>query len=258
MKPNRSFRLVRAGCLGALLALPCARGASTYTFTPGGAGTYAWVGAENWDGNGVPVDATDATVRFFSDTTTALGSGAIAVGSDPAMLTLNTLTLNGEGADATADTAVNIGSTGNAWTFDGTTPIINLNGLNGIQALACSVAPNISLNQNLTVTGNGTAAFTFAGVISGSGKSLTKSGTSALTLSGVGNNIGAGVLSVSAGSLTLHDGGTLSSSSCPSLGGTVRVDGAGSSMSVGSHKNAMSSNGRLIVSNGGSVTMGLS
>jgi len=61
--------------------------ATTYTFTPTAAATYDWTNAANWDANGVPADANDAVVTFFSNTTTALGQPTIAINTDPATLT---------------------------------------------------------------------------------------------------------------------------------------------------------------------------
>ena len=176
-------------------------GTYNFTFTPTAANTYAWTNAGNWT-NGVPASATSTTVKFFSDTTTALASGTIAVNSDPATLTLNTLTLNGKGG-ATANAVVNIGTAGNTWTFDGTTPTINLSGMDGTKPLQVTVNPNITLNQNLIVTGNGTASggFSFTGNITGN-YSLTKSGTSALILGGAGSNYSGGTV-INAGTLTI-------------------------------------------------------
>lgn len=227
-----------AAIFATLLAGPVAR-AATYTFTPTVAGTYPWTTAENWDVNGVPVSSTDAGVTLFSDTTTALANGTITVNTDPSALTLNTLTINGRGAAATAQTTASIGTAATTWTFDGTTPTVNLNGVNGGQKLVPTFLPKIALNQDITFTGNGNAnsassgaGFTFSGAISGAYK-LTKSGTSTLTI-GTGNTysgktvISGGILAVTgadgtggtnslgaypgstqADNITINDGGTL-------------------------------------------------
>jgi autotransporter-associated beta strand protein len=224
--------------LATLLAGPVAR-AATYTFTPTVAGAYPWTTVENWDVNGVPVSATDAGVTLFSDTTTALANGTFTVNTDPSALTLNTLTINGRGAAATAQTTASIGAGANTWTFDGTAPTVNLNGVNGSQKLVPTFLPKIALNQDITFTGNGTAnsassgaGFTFSGAISGAYK-LTKSGTSTLTIgnsntysgktvinggtlavTGVDgtsgtNPLGAYPGSTQADNITINDGGTL-------------------------------------------------
>jgi autotransporter-associated beta strand protein len=242
MKTPEVYGLSRAASFAAILSTLLAGQsayAATYTFTPTAAGTYPWTTAGNWDVNGVPASATDAGVTLFSDTTTALANGTITVNTDPSALTLNTLTINGRGAAATAQTTASIGTAANTWTFDGTSPTVNLNGVNGSQRLAPTFLPKIALNQDITFTGNGTAnsassgaGFTFSGAISGAYK-LTKSGTSTLTL-GTGNTysgktvISGGTLAVTAGdstgsanslgaypgsfqsdNLTINDGGTL-------------------------------------------------
>ena len=202
----------------AALALPLmGRAQTAYTFTNTTAGTYDWTSAANWDLNGVPASATNATVTLFGDTTTALGT-PIVVNNDPATLTVNTLTLNGL-ANGGSSTAVTLGTAGNTWTLDGTTPTINLNGANnGANTLAVAFYPKITLNQNLAFTGDGSGNFVFAGGISG-GKSLTKNGASTLIInSGAawtgGTTINGGTLSISNtlapyGTYTINSPGTL-------------------------------------------------
>ena len=242
MKIPHVYGLSRAVFCGTILSTLLAgqsAHAATYTFTPTTIGTYAWTNAGNWDVNGVPVSATDAGVTLFSDTTTALGNGTFTVDTDPAALTLNNLTINGRGAAATATTTVSIGKGANTWTFDGTTPTVNLNGVNGTRVLAPTFLPKIALNQDITFTGNGNAnsassgaGFTFSGAISGAFK-LTKSGTSTLTIgtantysgktvinggtlavigtdnTGAANSLGAYPGSTQADNITINDGGTL-------------------------------------------------
>ena len=183
MKPSAFPRLARTGspvacilatAIAILLAQPSAQAANTYTFTPTSAGTYDWTAVGNWSASGVPVSANDATVAFFSDITTAL-TGAVTIHTDPATLTLNTLTLNGL-APATAAAANSIGTAGNTWTFDGTTPTLNLNGKSGTAALSYTLKPNIVLNQPLTFAGVGSAGLALSGVISGSGMGITHNG----------------------------------------------------------------------------------
>ena len=185
--------------------LTVTRTASTFTFTNTAAGTWAWTTAGNWDTNGVPISDTNVVVTLFPDTTTALG-GAIAVNNDPSTLTLNALALNGRGPAAAS--TVTIGTAGNTWTFDGTTPTITLNGMDGGKQLAISVAPIIALNRNLTVTGNGSAsasAFNLAGAITGN-YGIVKNGSSMLTLSGGGTFSGG--VALNAGGLCFGASGT--------------------------------------------------
>ena len=231
---TRPFGRRSSGCLSALavavmalLAAGTAQAATTYTYTNTVAGAKPWNVAANWDANGVPVGASDATVVFFSDTTTALGQPTFTINADPATLTLNRLTLNGLGASATANTAVNIGTAGNIWTFDGTTPTVNLSGMNGTKTLAFTNAPNLTLNQDITFTGNGTAGFVFSGTISGSGKALTKSGSSALTLAGA--NTYSGNTTINGGTLTVANGGAINTP-----GATINVLTGALTMNSGS------------------------
>jgi hypothetical protein len=137
----------------------------------------------------LPVSANDTSVIFFSDTTTALANGTQSITTGvPTSLSLNTLTLNGKGADAGGASNITIGTNASTWTIgNGTTSTVNLNGVNGAQALNYTVAPNLTLNQTTTTfTGNGNASFTFSGNITqaAAGYGITKSGTSRLTLSG--------------------------------------------------------------------------
>ena len=222
MKPTAFSRLVRTGspaaCLLAtaiatLLALVTgAQAATTSTFTPTTAGTYAWTTGGNWSGSGVPVSATDATVAFFPDVTTAL-TGAVTINTDPATLTLNTLTLNGLTAATAA--ANSIGTAGNTWTFDGTTPTLNLNGKSGATSLSYTLKPNLTLNQNLTFAGIGlNGGLTISGVISGLNTGITNnSKPSTITLNG-------SVVNTFTGGVTLYGG------MVGAAGGTLALPGA--------------------------------
>ncbi|MEI7899004.1 MAG: autotransporter-associated beta strand repeat-containing protein [bacterium] len=235
----------RYGLLAAaLLATGSAWAATTYTFTPTAVGTYNWTTPENWDPNGVPVSATDASVAFFGDITTDLGQPTFTINSDPAALTLNALTLKGKGAADTANTAVLIGTAGRTWTFDGTAPTVNLEGVNGTQALSFTLYPNITLNQNIAFTGNGTAGFTFAGVIgeSGGAKALVKDGSGTLTLTGANNSFSGGT-SVNGGMLILN----------PSGGSGLKAD---SNISVTNGTVSLRTDGAIRAVGGGTLTVG--
>ncbi len=232
-----------AAAFATWLALPSAL-ATTYTFTPTVVGANPWTTIGNWDVNGLPASATDAGVTFFSDTATALSNGAFTVNTDPSALTLNTLTINGKGADVTANTTVGIGTANNIWTFDGAAPTINLNGMNGTKALVPSFLPKIVLNQDITFTGNGMAnsasgsgGFTFSGAISGAYK-LTKSGTSLLTLSTANTYSGK----------TIINGGTLA---------VTAGDGTGSANSLGAYPATFQSD-NLTINGGGTLFLNMS
>ena len=190
------------GMLSSLLASPL-RGYAQYTFNNTAAGTDDWSNPGNWDANGVPVGSANASVTVFPDLVTALG-GDIVVTNDPANLTMNSLTLNGL-ANTTANVTVAIGTVGNIWTFDGTTPTVNLSGLNDISGtnLTFNVLPNLVLNQDLTIAGNGSATFNLNGNISGS-QNMIKTGTSTVFLAGT--NTYSGNTTVNGGGLCVNGG----------------------------------------------------
>jgi autotransporter-associated beta strand protein len=198
-------RLSLAAALFALATLPAM---ATETFTNNIAATgLDWQGTTNWNGGVVPAGGTSDSVQFFPDTNTVLLNGTYSITNTPGTFTLNTLTFSGKGAAAIANTALNIGTAGNTWTFDGTTPTINLNGVNGTKNLNYTVLPNITLNQDLIVTNNGTAGFTFGGLISGS-HNINKFGTSTLTLTNANNSF-SGTVAINAGMLAFASVGAL-------------------------------------------------
>ena len=226
MKPRHTTRLSfpLAAALAALLAAPSAHAASPYTWTQNSAATQTWTTTGNWNSSNAdlgPGTTTDV-LNFFANTTTALTAGNNAItGSVPA-LTMNVLTLNGLGAATTGATNVTIGTSAATWTLDGTTPTVNLNGLKGTQGLNYTVAVKLALAQDTTAfTGNGTAGFTFSGLISGVGKAITKSGTSTLTLSGA--NTYTGSTTVSAGTLVIS-GSPTGNSAVSVNGGKLQLD----------------------------------
>ena len=200
--------------------------AADYTWTQNSVATQTWTTPENWLGSTVfsaPGGTTD-TLTFFNDTTTPLVNGINAITTSVPALTLNTLTLKGLGAAATATAVVNIGSTGGAtWTLDGTAPTVNLSGLAGAQPLTYTIAQKLALSQTTTFTGNGTANFNFSGVISGNG-GLVKSGTSTLGLNG--SNTYSGATTVNGGILGLAGSSAkISSSNLTVTGdGSFRID----------------------------------
>jgi len=194
---------------------------TTNTWNNAAAGTYSWSAAANWSPS-APSGSTTTTVQFFNDTTTALASGTYTINSDPGTLTLNALNLEGK-ANASANTTVNIGTAGNSWIFDGTSPTINLDGLNGSKTLTYVINPDLTLSQNLAFTGSGSGAFIFNGNISGAGN-IAKSSSGTLWVDGNSMSY-AGAISVSAGTLQIGNATTGSAS----LGtGTITLSGSGS------------------------------
>ena len=227
------FRFTPTLALAALLALAnveLVHAQTTYTWTQNSVATQTWGTTGNWDVNGVFVTGSANTLRFFADTTTALVSGINNItGSLPSASTMNVLTLNGF-ANATT-TTINIGTSSSTWTLDGTSPTVNLNGLvtggTSTKDLFYNIAANLTLNQNTTFTGVGTAGqnttlrngFVFSGTIGGSG-TITKSGTSYLTLSGNNSSYGSAI-TVSGGVLLLNHNNAAGS------GNTITLSGGG-------------------------------
>jgi len=244
MKPSRNLFLSPV-----LLALSMAHSASaqtTYTWTQNSAATQNWTTAGNWDGSGIFANGTSNTLRFFADTTTALANGTNNITTSvPATLSMNILTLNGRGADATAATNINIASTSSTWTLGGTSPTVNLSGVNGTQALNYDVKANLTLGANTLFTGAGTASFRFSGTIgdSSSGFGITKTGTSNLTLAGANNYTGN--VNINAGTLTLATGFSIGSTPIINLGDTT-----GSSAATLNWANSVTTNNALVVRSG--------
>jgi len=188
----------------ALIGAPAVSQAADYTWIQTSAATQDWTTTGNWlSGSAFTGPGTNTdTLTFFANTTTALANGSnLIITNVTTPLTMNVLTLNGLGAAATGAANITIGTNAATWTLDGTNPTVNLNGLNNNpQQLNYTVAVNLALAQvNTLFTGNGTAGFTFSGVISGTvaGNGITKSGTSTLTLSGA--NTYTGTTTINAG-----------------------------------------------------------
>lgn len=173
-----------------------------HTFTPTTSGTYSWNQVENWNSYGVPVGGATTGVTIFENTSVAAGSGALAIEGDPSTLTLNALSLNGLGPDATSAATVSVGTAGNTWTLGGNSPAVFLNGNRNTHSLHVTVHPNLELAEDATFQGHGSAAFTFSGSITGA-KSLIKTGGSSLALSGAGSSYSGG-LHVKEGTLTCN------------------------------------------------------
>ena len=206
--PMLSFPCWMGTLLAGLLFSGQVYAGTTYTWTQNSAATQDWSNTGNWAGGNPFVSATDTTLMFFGDTTTALSSGNNLITLNaPTTGTLNILTLNGLGAAGGAAANVVIGTNADTWTFGGASTTVNLNGLNGTTGLNYTVASNWLLSNTLTFQGDGTAGFTFSGNLSGGG-GLTKSGNSVLTLSG--SNSYTGATAVNAGVLVLANNNALS------------------------------------------------
>ena len=245
----RGWRRPAAVALLALTAL-CApvseADATGYTWTGNSAGIQNWSLPGNWAGALVdsgPGTNTD-TLTFFSDTVTALASGSNLITTGvPSALTLNGLSLNGKGASLSGPTNITIGANASTWTLGGTSPAVNLAGVNGTQALNYTIAPNLVLTATTAFQGAGTAGFNFAGNISGA-FGIAKSGASALTLSG-SNSFTGGIL-VSGGALVLKNSYAAGTGAISFSGFTLKLDNSGTGQNIWL-TNGVTSNGSTYV-----------
>ncbi len=177
-----------ASALGAaallLLGLHGAQ-AAVYTYTPVTSITDKWATGTDW--TAVPVSAAMTELTFVGSNTTVLANSLNNTNTDniSGLFVLNILDLQGTGP-ASGVGVININNTspatGLSFTSNvSTTPVINLNALAGAAGLTYNVNVPLTLTNNTTFQGNGTAIFKFAGIINGPGI-LTKTGTSTLTL----------------------------------------------------------------------------
>jgi fibronectin-binding autotransporter adhesin len=194
--------------LGLMLLSPIAvQAQTTYTYQNANVtGTPTtpvnWSDASLWGGT-APVSANTNTVKFFQDTTTALGNTATpslqtASNDIASPFQLGTLTLSGKGS---ATTGAHLLETiaGGDLNFSAATGTLRLDGTAGTASLSYYLDNNLLLGTSgsacaLSVTGDGSVFFNLNGDISElqvGGGSLTKTGNSLLTLAG--NNTYTGI-----------------------------------------------------------------
>lgn len=221
--------------------------AATYSYTvptPEASNTSGT--ADNWSGgtaagwDATPVSDDETTLTFNVPTTTGVSRFTANNVANP--FQLNVLTIQGTGpagASATAGLTVQ-GSTLDLRTntTSAALPTVNLNanrGATGTPAPVLNVTVNnpLTLTNNTTFQGNGTATqFVFGGAIGGGGN-LTKTGTSLMQLNSTGNNY-AGSTGVSAGTLRLGANNVLPDNSPVSVSGTGVVDFSGRNETIAS------------------------
>jgi fibronectin-binding autotransporter adhesin len=248
---------------------------AVYTYTPPSSTTDTWSTGTDW--SSTPVSDPTTELTFVGSNGTVLPGGLINTNTDDlgGAFSLNILDLNGTGPSSGAADSITIAASGSNLNFvsnGGTTPVINLNALNGTAAaLNYTVSAPITLTNNTTFQGNGTAGFNFSGVISG-GSTLTKTGTSTLTLSAANTFTGGlvinggTVISASSGgasslgeaAVTVNAGATLQGSRGDSFGfsnGTaphiININGGTVSETSGSFRITLPD---LTFSNGGTLT----
>ena len=225
---RRSFPRPLVSSIAALLTVAAGH-AATFTYTPTSA-TDVWSAGTNW--SATPVSAQTTELTFTAANATVLPNALVNVSNDDiaGQFLLNILNLQGTGPASGAGT-ITIGTTGAASGLvlasnGATTPVVNLNALNGVAGLTYNISPTVTLNNNTLFQGAGTVVFNFNGGLAGSAITLTKTGASTLTLGGsstlanltIGSNTTGGTIKVaSGGSLSIGSG----SGSSISIGGNT-------------------------------------
>jgi len=195
-------------------------GQTTNTWTQLAVGSQDWTAGVNWANTTVFVSGAGNELRFFPDATATwrMPVGTLTITNVQTSLSMNTLTLNGQGPNSTSSAFLIVGDNSSTWTVgDGSTAVINLtSGSGGGHPTGCdivyTVAPNITItNAVTTFTGGGFSilGYNFSGNISESaaGCGITKSGTSRLTFSGT--NTYSGTTTVNGGQLRLNSANAL-------------------------------------------------
>lgn len=187
--------------------------------------TLLWSTGANWTGGVPPPSSRFSTAEFFTGQTFV--AGTITSSNDTAIgHALNVLTLGGTGPTTGTTT---ISMTGNSIVMrrEATLfPVINLTATNGT-GLTYNVSAPVTLEDNTTAQGTGTATFILSGGVGGGG-GLTKTGTSRLILTGDSTYLGTTTISAG-GTLQIgNDGatGTLPAGAVIN-NGTLRFDRTG-------------------------------
>ena len=162
--------MILATCM--TLTEPSMSRATTYIYTPANSTTDQWSLGMNW--SSPPVGSRSTTLIFVGNNATVLGNNLANTDTDDlsGSFVLNGMQLQGTGpASGAATIRINSASESDYLNFisNGSTgPTIQLNAKVGAAGLIYYVSPNISLSNDISFQGNGTASFNFTGVISGS------------------------------------------------------------------------------------------
>ena len=194
---------------------------STFIYTPSPGSSDLWSAGANWDTP--PASGATTQLTFVGNNATVLGDALVNANTDDVSgeFLLNVLDLQGTGpATGGASITVNAASpaTGLTLVTDLTTPVVNLNALAGASGLTYRINPVLTLTNDPTFIGAGTATFKFSGGISGAGRALTKSGASQMSIGGattlesllVGFNNGVAGNQGAGGKITAEAGSSLS------------------------------------------------
>ena len=220
-------------------------------YTPTSAATDTWTTGNNWNFAPISGNSTELDIcRHYRHTPLTSGLANTNTNNSTPLFQANIVDLGGAGPASGAAAAITLNSSGPglslvADTLSGTNPVINLAATAGTAGLSYTINSPITLTNNTTFQGNGTASFTFAGSIIGTGL-LTKTGSSIITLSGTntysgGTNIGSGTIlatnsaALGTGTVNIQIGGTSTASLQLSGGITITNPFAGFSSEDGGY-----------------------
>ncbi|WP_411826985.1 autotransporter-associated beta strand repeat-containing protein [Luteolibacter sp. AS25] len=159
---------------------------------------------------------------------TVVDDGTVSITSTGSILTTSGITINGgtlsvdgAGGNAIADTMAITNNTSGSFTLTGSDETIG----------SISGAGDINLEDNTLTTGGDGTSTTVSGVISGAGGGLTKAGAGTLTLSG--SNTYTGATTINTGTLTASNSTALGNNSAVTVsgGGTLNLT---TDLSIGS------------------------
>lgn len=182
--------------------------AASYTFAGVQTSTTLWSSGSGW--TGTPVSSTSTTLLIGSAITYSSAFSTTGTNDFTSPFLLNALVLQATNNISTYPITFTIGGGALDFRSNGSVaPVVSLNANRRTTTPSpptiFTVNNDIIANDGLTFNGNGTGAFIFGGVISGT-NGIVKSGTSTLTLTG--NNTFTGTTTLSGGSLQIGNNGT--------------------------------------------------
>ena len=230
-KAKTSSRLVvmGLGLMGGLLvAMPPNARAATYTYTPTNSATETWASGANW--SAVPASASDTILTFMGVNSNVLPNSTANFNNNDVAnpFSLNVLNLRGTGP-ASGVGIISIGGSAIRFVSTGSSnPVVNLNAVAGTAGLNYSNTVPITLGDDTTFAGDGTAGFIFKGALSGSA-SLIKYGSSTVQLNGDSSSTFSGPINLRGGGIKVNVnlGGRLPTNQ------VVNFDGVSSTLSFG-------------------------